>query len=88
MNCTHLQVPERFGDKEPADVGSEIGKSVGPAPWVDWQHLGGNNPCQAAQSQVEGNSEAKDEGEGQPRDLKLNWKLKLKNLNEDLIEIE
>jgi len=69
MNCDYLQVPESLGDKEPTDVGGKVGKGVGPAPRVHRQHLGGNNPCETAESQVEGNSEAEDEWERQPRHL-------------------
>ena len=32
------------------------------------QHLSGYNPSEATQAKVEGNGEAKDEGEGQPGD--------------------
>ena len=30
------------------------------------QHLSGDNPSETSQAKVEGNGEAKDEGEGQP----------------------
>ena len=69
LNCNNLQVPESLGDKEPTDVGGEVSKGVCPAPRVHWQHLGSNNPCETAESQVEGNSEAEDEWERQPGHL-------------------
>ena len=64
-----LQVPEGLGDEEPAEVGGEVGKGVRPPTGVHGQHLGGHDPGEAAQPQVEGNGEAEDEGERHPGHL-------------------
>ena len=69
MNCDYLKVAESLGDKEPTDVGGEVGQGVGPASGVHWQHLCGDHPCETPKSQVEGNGEAEDEREWQPGHL-------------------
>ena len=69
MNWDYLQVSESLGDQEPTDVGGEVGQGVGPASRVHRQHLRGDHPGETAQSQVEGNGEAEDEGERQPGHL-------------------
>ena len=69
MNWDYLQVSESLGDQEPTDVGGEVGQGVGPASRVHRQHLRGDHPGETAESQVEGNGEAEDEGERHPGHL-------------------
>ena len=69
FHCNYLKISESLGDEEPAEVGGEVGKGVRPPTGVDGQHLGGHDPGEAAQPQVEGNGEAEDEGERHPGHL-------------------
>ena len=58
MSCDYLQVPESLGDKEPTDVGGEVGEGVRPAAGPDRKNLGGHDPGEASQAKVECNGEA------------------------------
>ena len=53
-----LKVSEGLGHDEPAEVGGEVGQGVGPAARPPWKNLGGDDPGEAAQAQVECDSEA------------------------------
>ena len=64
-----LQVPERLGDDEPAEVGGEVGEGVRPSAGPHWKNLGGDHPGEAAKAKVECYGEAQDERKGKPGDL-------------------
>ena len=42
-----LQVPERLGHDEPAEVGGEVGEGVRPAAGPDRKNFGGDHPGKA-----------------------------------------
>ena len=61
-----LQVPERLGHEEPAEVRGEVGEGVRPTSRPDWKNLSGDDPGEAAKAKVEGDGETQDERQRDP----------------------